>query len=400
MATPAEYAASLASVEESEVDVVSIAPEGSPLYTILAMPGREATVEGSYDVIGLNEGVWSNGHKWFGKELGENVKTFTVNGAVASTTTETLVLDSTAGLIVDAVLRIKETGEQVKVKSIASATSLDVSRGFGTVAAANVPDNATLSFVSTSVASGVASVGTVAVEATEVDNEIQKIVTTATQTDYEDFIRKYPGEKQKLGGFLKMTMREHAKRIERAMLLSQKKYDATTKSGTMEGVLELVKRSGNVANLSAGFTRAQLVAALRAPFATGNTQVRYALCGADALDKVALSFDADRIANDKIENTSLKFSRIELPGGEEIRFVRHPEMTAYNGLNLSIIEIDPTQIGVIYGKGEGLEGEAISGKTRVIPNTAVSTYASKVVDIVTYVTLASHNASSHGYITV
>ena len=399
MATIAQFAESLASIEPTEVDVVSIAPEGTPLYTILAMPGREQTVDGSYDVMGLREGVWSNGHKWFGKEVDENVKVFAVNGPVPAADNTITVL-STEGLIANAILRVKETGEQLKVVSVTNATTFEAVRGFGTTAVAGIPAEATLFFVSTTLPSGEASVDTVAVAATEVDNEIQKIVTTARQTDYEDFLKKYPGEKQKIGGFMKVTMREHAKRIERAFLLSQKKYDAATKSGTMEGILELAKRSGNVADLSAGFTRATLVAALRKPFNYGTRQVRYAICGADALDKVALSFDADKIYNDKVENASLKFSKIELPGGEEVRFVRHPDMTEANGLNSSIIVLDPEQISVVYATGEAMSGASVSGKTRVIPNTANSTYANTVVDIVTYVTLGSHNARAHGFVRV
>jgi len=398
MATPVEEIESLASIDELSVDVVSIEPQGTPLYSVLAMPGREQTAEGTYDTMGLGESVWPNGYTWSGKEMDENVKVFTVNGAIASTTEETFVVDSTEGLIANAVLRIKETEEQIRVISVTDGTTFEGKRAVGTTAAANVPNDATLFFVATSVAEGVASVDAIGVEATEVTNYIQKIVSTAKQTDFMDFVRQNPNVKKKGLGFLKRTLREHAKRIERAMLLSQKSFDTSTKQGTMEGVLELAKRSGNVSNISSALTKKNFVAALQKPFAYGNRAVKYAICGADALTEAMALFDADKVYNDKLEVADLSFSKVVLPGGEEVRFIRHPDMTSANGLNGKMIILDPDYVKVVYGKGEDLESKPVDGKTRVIKNTAVSNYAQVTVDIVTYVTLGNNNARAHGIV--
>lgn len=382
MSTPAQFADSLNVIREEEVDVVSIAPEGSPLYAVFTMPARKQ-VNGSYDQMGFREKVWSKDHKWIGKEVDENTKVFTLDGAIADGVDTTWTLDSTDGLIANAILNVPSTGEQVKVASVDSATAITVVRGYGTVSAAAIADNAALYFVSTSVPTGTASVGAVAVAATEVDNEIQKIVTTVTSTDYEDFLNRYSAaEGTEVGSFMSHSMREHAKRIELAMLVGQKKYDSTNKQGTMEGVYELAKRSGNVSDLSGGLTKANLIAALRPCFRYGvNTQVRYAFCGADALDKIALLFDANLIKNDSVENTSYKFSKLELPGGEEVRFIRHPFMTTDLGLNKKVIVLSPEEISVVYAAGKSVSGASVSGKTRVIPNVANSTYASTVIDI-------------------
>ncbi len=157
MATVAAMYESLDSIKEDEVDVVSIAPESSPLYTVLAMPGREG-VNGNYDVMGMGEMTWSNGHKWFGKEVDENTKVFQLNGAIADGVDTTWTLDSTDGLIANAILNVPSTGEQVKVASVTNATDIVVVRGYGTVAAAAIADNAKLYFISTSVPAGTDSV--------------------------------------------------------------------------------------------------------------------------------------------------------------------------------------------------------------------------------------------------
>ncbi len=199
---------------------------------------------------------------------------------------------------------------------------------------------------------------------------------------------------------MKHSLREHGKRIEYAMLLSQKKYDSTNKQGTMEGVYELAKRSGNYADLSGGLTKTNLFAGLRNAFRYGDSRVKYAFCGATALDKIALLFDTNFNANDKIENTTFKFSSLTLPGGEEIRFIRHPYMTTETGLDGYLILVDPSVIRVVYATGQSVNGASVSGKTRVIPNGSRTNYANTVIDIVTYITLANFNAKAHGYLKI
>lgn len=398
MANDSTFVLSLASVKEQEVDVVSIDPAGSPLYTMFTMPGRDVTAEGTYSQMGLGELTWSNGHKWFAKEVDENTNLFTVDGAVLAAATS-IVLDSVDGMIVSAILNVPSTGEQLLVTAIDAGTkTITVTRAYGTTAAANIADDAVLYFVSTSVASGQSSVDVVSVEAKEVDNEIQKIVTTVRQSDAEDFINLYPNLKDPVGGFMAHSIREHNKRIERAVLLSQKKYNPSTKSGTMEGIYELAKRSGNYADLSSTLTKATLISALRKPFLYGNPSKKYAVCGSNALDKIGLLFDSNFVLNDSIENTSLKFGKLILTGGEELRFVRHPFMNASTGLDSYAIVVDPSCIRVVYATGKAVTGASVSGKTRIIPNLANSTYADTIIDIVTYMTLANTNAKAHGLV--
>lgn len=396
MSTLEARAESLLAIDYQEVDVVSTAQEWTPLYTALSMPWREAQPDGTYSGFGLWETFWSNGHKVFFNEVGENVRLFKVNGAVASTTEETVVFDSTDGLIANAVLKNPLTDEMFLVKSVDSSTSAELARWYGTSAAVNIADDTVLYFVTTTLPAWTASIDAVTVAATEVDNEIQKIVTTVKQTDYVDYLKQNPNVKSKLGWFMKTQLNEHGKRIELAMLLGQKHYDSSTKQGTMEWVLELTKRSGNYADLSGGITKANVLAALGTPFKYGNPQTRIALCGAGALDKIGLLFE-DRLQVGKIENSSLKFSSLELTWGETVRFIRHRNMDTNTALNGHMLILDPTQIQVVYQTWEDLNGKALTGKTQVIPNPA-SNYANTIVDIVTRVSLKNANAKAHSLI--
>jgi len=394
MSTIDSRAESLAAIDYSEVDVVSVAQEWTPLYTALSMPWRTAQPDGTYSEAWLWETYWKNGHKLFFKEIWENTRLFQLNGAIANVGVTTFTFDSTDWLIPNAILSFKSTWEQVKVVSITNATQAVVVRSFGTTTGGAIADDATCYFISTSLPAGMASTDAVTVDAVEIDNEMQKIVTTVKQSDYVDYLYQNPNVNDKLGGYLKSQINEHGKRIELAMLLSQKKYDATLKQGTMEWINELVKRSGNYDDLSAGVTKANLVAALGKPFKYGNPQYRTAFCGATALDKVALLFE-DRLNVGSIENSKLNFKSLSLPGWETIKFVRHRDMNTNTGLEWHMIVIDPTQIKVVYQTGRDLNGKTLTGKTQVIPNTSVSTYAEITVDIVTRLSLMNANARAH-----
>lgn len=392
-------AESLAAIDYSEVDVVSTAQEWTPLYTVLSMPWRTAQPDGTYSEFWAGESFWKNGHKLFFKEVGQNTRVFQLNGAIGDGTTTTFVFDSTVGMIANAILKFPSTEEQVRVASITNATTAEVVRWYGTVAAWAIANDATCYFISTTLAAGQASVDAVTVDAVEVDNEMQKIVTTIKQTDYVDYLLQNPNVKEKLGGYLKTQIQEHGKRIELAMLLSQKKYDSSLKQWTMEWVLELVKRSGNYDDLSGWLTKANLTTALSKPFKYGSTQKRTAFCGWTALNKVALLFDSTSVlVAGKIENSSLKFSSLELPGGEVVEFVRHRDMNTSTWLEGHMIVLDGVQIKVVYQTWEDLNGKTLTGKTQVIPNTATSTYAETVIDIVTRVSLMNANSKAHGLI--
>lgn len=392
--TVQSQAESLASLAESEIDVVSVAQNGTPLQTVFSMPWREMAADGTYSEMGMGETTWSNGHKFYFKELGENIRVFKVNWAIASTVTTTVVFDSTAGLIANAIIKNPLTEEQFKVLSVTNGTTAELSRWFGTSAAVNIADNTEMFFLTTTLPAGQASIDAVAVDAVEIDNEMQKIVTTIAQTDYVDYLRINPHVKDKLGGYLKSQVKEHAKRIELAMLLGQKKYDSGTQSGVMEWVLELAKRSGNYDDLSGWVTKTNLTAALIKPFKYGDTQNKTAFCWATARTTLALLFDTNKMITTNIENSTLKFSSLELPGGETVKFVSHPNMDASTGLASHIIVTDPSQIKVVYQTGEDAQGRKLSGKTQVIPNPA-SNYANTIIDIVTRISLMNSNAKSH-----
>lgn len=73
-------------------------------------------------------------------------------------------------------------------------------------------------------------------------------------------------------------------------------------------------------------------------------------------------------------------------------------MDTNTGLNGYMLVLDPSQIKVVYQTGKDINGKALTGKTQVIPNVSVSTYAEITIDIVTRVSLMNANAKAHSYI--
>lgn len=64
-----------------------------------------------------------------------------LDGAIANGTITTFTVDSSTNILPGMILRVEETGENVIVDTVASATSITVTRGVGTVAAAAISDN-------------------------------------------------------------------------------------------------------------------------------------------------------------------------------------------------------------------------------------------------------------------
>ena len=67
-----------------------------------------------------------------------------LNGAIANGGVTTLTVDSTANIVPGTLLRAQSTGEVIIVNTVASATSLTVTRGVGTVAAGAIADDVKL----------------------------------------------------------------------------------------------------------------------------------------------------------------------------------------------------------------------------------------------------------------
>lgn len=64
-----------------------------------------------------------------------------MNGAIANGVITTFVCDSTANMLPGMIMRVNSTGEHVIVDSVTNTTTMEVTRGVGTIAAAAIADN-------------------------------------------------------------------------------------------------------------------------------------------------------------------------------------------------------------------------------------------------------------------
>ncbi len=269
------YSSEYSAIPQGDYDIVSVATKGCPLLAVIAAAGRQR-LDGAYvSPLGIGEKFWPKGTTYVFKEVGEFTSFFTAN-ATHNTSVTTITLVSTAGIVPGAILQNIVTNEQVRVTSInANGTDLVVIRGYGTTAAAAWAAAQGVILVSVSTAYG--SVGSVSLEetATERTNYFQKITTTIKQTDLDNFLQtelsglqwENVGDTRNI--WVNRKMLEHAKQIEKALLLSQKYWDAGTSTGTPEGIIELAKRnSGGVSNISSGATLVAFIAAIKSLFKT------------------------------------------------------------------------------------------------------------------------------------
>lgn len=65
----------------------------------------------------------------------------TVNGAIASATETTIVVDSTTNILPGMIMRVNSSGENIIINAVLSTTQVQVTRGVGTVAATDIDDN-------------------------------------------------------------------------------------------------------------------------------------------------------------------------------------------------------------------------------------------------------------------
>jgi hypothetical protein len=64
-----------------------------------------------------------------------------LNGAIADGTTQVFIVDTTANILPNMLMRVQSTGENILVRTILSSTTMQVQRGVGTVAAAAIADD-------------------------------------------------------------------------------------------------------------------------------------------------------------------------------------------------------------------------------------------------------------------
>lgn len=390
-------------IPTGDFDVISIKDNGSPFLSVLTLPGRQMEENGTYKKdFGIQEKSWSGGITFTWDEEDDFVRFFTVNdGTGLNSSDTTVVLDSNVGLNANMILIVPSTGEQLKVASVnANGTDIVVVRGFGTTAAANIADNATLMRTSSAFAVGEAGTEDYNIEMTPVSNYIQKFITPITSDDATNFIAENPNLPEKHRHWFLNKVRDHRKDIEFAFMFGQKKLSSDGKTGVTEGLIEYARRSGNVADLSGGVTAIGFENAIRDVFRKGDTSMRYAFAGTRARATLGNLFSTRIRQMNSVDFVSLRFTELELSTGEVIRFMTHALMDDRSGYAGYVVLFDPTQLKMVYPVGNLPSGEAVNGKTQNHYRADVSHHSSQRWDIVSYYGLQTANAGTAALVRV
>jgi len=390
-------------IPTGDFDVISIKDNGSPLLSVLTLPGRDMQENGTYKKdFGLQEKSWSGGITFTWDEEDDFVRFFTVNDASGLNTSDTtVVLDTNVGLTAKMILIVPSTGEQLQITSVnANGTDIVVVRNFGTTAAADIADNATLMRTSSAFACGEAGTEDYNIEMTPKSNYIQKFITPITSTDCTNFIADNPNLKENHRHWFLNKVRDHRKDIELAFMFGQKKLSSNGQTGTTEGLIEYARRSGNVADLSGAVTAIGFENAIRDVFRKGDTSRRYAFAGSRARATIGNLFTTRIRQMTSVDFVSLRFSELEISTGETVRFMTHALMDDRSGYAGYVVLFDPTQLKMVYPKGTLPSGEEVNGKTQNHYRSDVSHHSSQRWDIVSYYGLQGANAGTAALIRV
>lgn len=195
-----------------------------------------------------------------------------LNGAIGDGTTNVFPVDSTSNVLPGMIMRVNTTGENVIINQVLSATSVQVTRGVGTVAAAAIADDVNLYQVGNAFEEGSDRPTALNITPVRITNLTQIFRNTWALTDTARATQVIAGEtnvsesKQDCAAF-------HAADIEKALFFGQKSQG--TRNGkpfrTMAGLIAIVSdltyyppsySAANVTTAGATTTYTQLEAAL------------------------------------------------------------------------------------------------------------------------------------------
>jgi len=331
-------------------------PNGSaPLFGMTAMTGKSKAK--------------SSTHGYFTKTM-EFSRVVTTAAYVAGDTTIAVV--STAGIVPGHVLYNPTTGENVRVLTVASATSLTLSRAFGRIAAAAIASGATLVAVGNAQPEGSArpvprSLATVYVSNfTQIFRNAWALTDTARASYAEMGYSNIAENKQD-------CMMFHSTDIESAILFGQAKMDTSGAQPihSTQGIIDAIKQyaPGNVTAAAGTTTYDQLVTMLEGAFqystSLGESKTR-ALFGDQqaikVLNAIGRKFPNDISMTQEETSYGMQFTRFRFYKGE-VNLIEHPLM---NGLATApglavVVDLPALKLAPMDGRDTKSEGYGVGG---------------------------------------
>lgn len=220
--TAAAAAASLAVYDNSDISIIEVgfaaAGQNSFLGTLLPLGNQLAG--GKIEDAGLVEEMSPNFPEIRFKEEDDILRNFTM-GASALIGDLTLTLNSSVGMQEGDILRNATTGELVRINTVPTATTVTVTRAFGTVAAVAMASAQSMIFLYNATAIGVSSRAAFGSVVQDKLNYFQKFVETVEINDQDMMSNKVTMK------FVDRRMQErlikHGRDIETAAMLGQKR---------------------------------------------------------------------------------------------------------------------------------------------------------------------------------
>lgn len=340
--------------------IMRLFPNGSaPLYAITGEVNKTRAV--------------SSSHGYFTKHMAYPSITVDDGTDLASGDT-TLVCDSTSGIAAGMIFQVPATRENVRVASITNATTMEIERSFGRIAAGVILDNEVLKLV-----------GNAQVEASvrPVERSIQSLyvpnftVIIRNAWAISNTARASLAE----AGFNNIAetkldaMEMHSTDIEGQMLWGQAvapETDSVTgkvihaTQGLVDAIYE--HAAGNVQTAGSTTTYTQLVDLIEPPFAHsssktgGGVKERALFCDSTAmkvLNEVGRLSGQVQLTVDQT-NFGMSFMSFKFYKGV-LRLIEHPLLTELAPAAGIAIAVDLTSVGVAYMEGRDVKKEEYDG---------------------------------------
>lgn len=304
-----------------------------------------------------------------------------LDAAVADGAATTFTVASTANILPGMILRAQSTGECVIVNTVASSTSITVTRGVGTVAAAAIANDVNLYQVGNAFEEGSSRPSALSIQAVRVTNYTQIFRNSWALTDTARATQVIAGDTN-VAESRSECAAFHAVDVEKAIFFSQK-YSGTRNSQpfrTMDGLINqvAVNAAANVNTAGATTNYTQLEALLDVCFNTVTdpkvANERVLFCGGAAkrvLNNIGRLNGTYQLVDGQT-SYGLQFSSFKTSRGT-FRMVEHPLFNSNTDWAKMAVAVDLSSFNLAYlgdrktvSSEYGTSGQALENGTDAV----------------------------------